>query len=162
MVGKGGNYERARYFMNVWEKVLKVLASVGGAIAGFFGSWTILLTCLVIVMSIDYLTGFLVAWRGYSPKTEDGKLSSKAGFDGLLRKGLILLVVLLATVVDRVVGNQTAIAQSATVCFYIANESLSIAENVKLMGIQLPGFLEKLLEALKKNSDEPPDSGKMA
>jgi hypothetical protein len=29
------------------------------------------------------------------------------------------------------------------------------------MGLQLPGFLEKLLEALKKN-DEPPEGGMMA
>jgi len=75
---------------------------------------------------------------------------------------MILLVVLLATVVDKVVGNETAIAQTATVCFYIANESLSIVENVKLMGLQLPSFLERLLEALRKSNDEPPDGGKMA
>ncbi len=146
----------------MWEKVLKVLATIGGGIAGFFGEWNMLLTCLVIVMTADYATGFLVAWRGYSPKTEDGKLSSKAGFDGLLRKGMIFLIVLVATVVDKVVGNQTAIAQTATVCFYISNESLSIVENVKLMGVALPSFLEKLLEALKKKSDEPPDGGMMA
>jgi toxin secretion/phage lysis holin len=147
---------------NLWEKVLKVLATIGGGIAGFFGEWTMLLTCLVIVITMDYLTGWIVACRGLSPKSEDGKLSSKAGFDGLLRKGMIILVVLLATVLDKVVGNETAIFQTATVCWYIANESLSIAENVKLMGLQLPSFLVKLLEALQKKNDEPPEGGMMA
>jgi phage-related holin len=52
--------------------------------------------------------------------------------------------------------------QTATVCWYIANESMSIAENVKLMGLQLPGFLEKLLEVLRKKNDEPPEGGMMA
>jgi toxin secretion/phage lysis holin len=70
-----------------------------------------------------------------------------------------MLVVLLAMVLDKVVGNETAVFQTATVCWYIANESLSIAENVKLMGLQLPGFLEKLLEALRKKNDEPPEGG---
>lgn len=59
---------------------------------------------------------WIVACRGLNPKSEDGKLSSKAGFDGLLRKGMIILVVLLATVLDKVVGNETAIFQTATVC----------------------------------------------
>lgn len=147
---------------NLWEKVLKVLATIGGGIAGFFGEWPMLMTCLVIVMSMDYLTGWLAAWRGLSPKSEDGKLSSKAGFDGLLRKGLIILVVLLATVLDRVVGNNIAIFQLGTVGWYIANEGLSIKENLKLLGVKIPSFLEKLLEALRTKNDEPPEGGMKA
>ncbi len=147
---------------SLWEKVLKVMAAIGGGIAGFFGEWPMLLTCLVIVMTMDYVTGWLAAWRGLSPKSEDGKLSSKAGFDGLLRKGLILMVVLLATVLDRVVGNDIAIFQLGAVGWYIANEGLSIKENLKLLGVQLPSFMEKLLEALRAKNDEPPDGGKMA
>lgn len=46
---------------------------VGGAVAGFFGEWTMLLTCLVIVIIMDYLTGWIVACRELSPKSEDGK-----------------------------------------------------------------------------------------
>ncbi len=45
----------------MWEIVLRVLASNGGAIADFFGEWTILLTCLVIVSTLDHLTRCLVA-----------------------------------------------------------------------------------------------------
>ena len=145
-----------------WRNVVKVVATIGGAIAGFFGEWNMLLTCLAIFITLDYLTGWLVAARGLSPKTEDGKLSSKAGFDGLLRKGAIIVVVIMGTVLDKVSGNETAIFQTATVCWYVANEGLSIAENVKLLGIKLPGFLEKLLEALSKSSNEPPDGGKIA
>ena len=88
--------------------------------------------------------------------------TARAGFDGLLRKGMIILIVLLATVLDKVAGNETAIFQTDTLCWYIANESLSIAENVKLMGLQLPSFLEKLLEVLQKKNDEPPEGGMMA
>ena len=32
----------------VWDKVVKVLAAVGGAIAGWFGEWNALLTALVV------------------------------------------------------------------------------------------------------------------
>lgn len=131
-------------------------------VAGFFGEWNMFLTCLAIVITMDYLTGCLVAARGFSPKSADGKLSSKAGFDGLLRKGTIIIMVIMGTVLDKVAGNDTAVFQTTTVCWYIANESLSIAENVKLMGLQLPGFLEKLLEALRKKNDELPEGVMMA
>ena len=148
--------------MTMWEKLLKTLAAVVGAIAGFFGEWTILLTALCLFMSIDFLTGWIVAKKGKSPKSETGGLSSKAGFDGLIRKFFIILVVLVATILDRVAGNQTAIFQAATCCWYIANEGLSIIENVGLMGVKVPAILAKVLDALKKNGDEPPDGAKMA
>ena len=79
-------------------------------------------------MGIDYASGLIVAACGRSPKTEAGGLSSKAGFVGLARKGFIMLIVLLATLLDRAVGNQAMVFQSAATCYYIANEGLSILE----------------------------------
>lgn len=142
-----------------WDKVIKWLAGIAGAIAGLFGEWTTMLTILVVVMAIDYISGWIVAWCGRSPKTEGGGLSSKVGFVGIAKKGFIMLLVLLATLLDRAIGNETMVFQSSLVFYYIANEGLSILENAALMGVKFPEKLRKALEALREKEDEPPDKG---
>ena len=139
-----------------WDKILKILAGVAGAICGLFGEWTTTLTILVVVMAIDYISGVLVAACGKSPKTEAGGLSSKVGFIGIAKKGFIMLLVLLATMLDKAIGNETMVFQTSLVFYYIANEGLSILENAALMGLPFPEKLKKALETLR-DKDEPPD-----
>ena len=140
-----------------WDKVLKILAGIAGAIAGLFGEWTTMLTILVVVMAIDYISGVIVAACGRSPKTEAGGLSSKVGFIGIAKKGFIMLLVLLATLLDRAIGNEAMVFQSSLVFYYIANEGLSILENAALMGVKFPEKIRKALETLRDKEDEPPD-----
>ena len=142
-----------------WDKVIKWLAGIAGAIAGLFGEWNAMLTILVAVMAIDYISGWIVALCGRSPKTDGGGLSSKVGFVGIAKKGFIMLLVLLATLLDRAIGNETMVFQSSLVFYYIANEGLSILENAALMGVKFPEKLRKALEALREKEDEPPDKG---
>ncbi len=140
-----------------WDNILKTLAVIGGAIAGFFGEWPVTLTILVAVMAIDYITGCMVAWCGRSPKTETGGLSSKVGFIGLAKKGFIMLMVCLATLLDKAIGTGQMIFQGSIVLYYIANESLSILENAALLGVDFPESLKRALETLRKKEDKPPD-----
>ena len=98
-----------------WDKILKILAGVAGAICGLFGEWTTTLTIMVVVMAIDYISGALVAACGKSPKTEAGGLSSKVGFIGIAKKGFIMLLVLLATMLDKAIGNETMVFQTSLV-----------------------------------------------
>lgn len=139
-----------------WDKILKILAGVAGAICGLFGEWTTTLTILVVVMAIDYISGVIVAACGKSPKTEAGGLSSKVGFIGIAKKGFIMLLVLLATMLDKAIGNETMVFQTSLVFYYIANEGLSVLENAALMGLPFPEKLKKALETLR-DKDEPPD-----
>lgn len=145
----------------MWDKIIKALAAVAGAIAGLLGEWSTMLTLLAVAMGVDYLSGLIVAWRGKSPKTDGGGLSSKAGFDGLARKAFIILIVLLATILDKAVGGTTAVFQMAATAYYIANEGLSILENAALMGVPFPPKIKDALEALKSKGDveKPPDVG---
>lgn len=136
-----------------WERVTKLLAALAGAVAGLFGEWSLLLTALVAAMGIDYLSGLVLAACGRSPKTEAGGLSSKAGFTGLARKGFIMLIVLLATLLDRAVGNRAMVFQSAAACYYIANEGLSILENAVLLGVPVPERIRAALEELRDGAN---------
>ena len=112
-----------------------------------------LLTILAAFMVLDYLTGLIVAWRGKSPKTETGGVSSRAGFDGLIRKFMIMIVVLVATLLDAAIGNTARVFQTAATMYYIANEGISILENTALMGVRYPAFLSNALETLREKGD---------
>ena len=132
------------------EQIVKRGAAAIGAIAGLFGGWNKLMTVLAVLMALDYATGLIAAWRGKSPKTDGGGVSSKAGFDGLIRKALIMAVVLLATLLDTAAGNSARVFQTAATTYYIANEGISILENTALMGVTYPKFVMNALEALKQ------------
>ena len=137
-----------------WDKVFKFVAGVAGAIAGLFGEWSTVLTILVAVMVIDYASGVVVAACGRSPKSEAGGLSSKAGFVGIAKKGFIMLLVLLATMLDRAIGNEAMVFQTSLTFYYIANEGLSILENAALMGVRFPEKLRQALETLREREEE--------
>ena len=137
----------------MWDKTLKLLAAAAGCIAGLFGPWNGLLTVLLAVMTVDYLSGVMVAVMGRSEKAENGGLSSKAGFYGLLKKAMIWLVVLLATLIDRAGGGSANMFQTAAVCFYIANEGISILENAVLMGLPVPQAIRGALDILRRKGD---------
>ena len=133
----------------MWNRIIKFASLAAGAIAGLYGEWSAALNILLVMMAVDYLTGILLAVIGKSPKTEGGGLSSKVGFVGIARKGFIMLIVLVATQLDRAVGNQSMIFQTATVFYYIANEGLSILENADLMGIPFPALIRERLEGMR-------------
>lgn len=141
----------------MWDKILKGICLGAGMIAGLYGEWTAALTILAIMMAVDYITGVLVAITGKSPKTDGGGLSSKIGFVGIAKKGFIMLIVLVATQLDRAIGNTSMVFQTATVFYYIANEGLSILENADLMGVSFPAFVRKRLESMREQKDKPPD-----
>lgn len=130
---------------------------VGSGIAAAFGGWDAGLMTLVILMAIDYLTGFLVAaiWHK-SPKSENGTLESKAGWKGLCRKGVTLLIVLIGARLDELMG--TNFVRNAVIIGYSVNELISIIENAGLMGVPVPDVLQKAIEILQKKGESQNDT----
>lgn len=132
--------------------ILTVVGVVGGAIASLFGGWDAALLTLVIFMGIDYITGLIVAGVFHnSEKTESGTLESRAGWKGLCRKGVTLLVVLVACRLDLLIGSN--FIRDAVVIGFVANESISIVENAGLMGIPIPAVIVKAIDVLKKKAE---------
>lgn len=130
---------------NIWDKLICFGAAAAGGIAGAFGGWDTLLCVLMAMMAADYLSGLVVAAMGRSLKTVYGGLSSQVGAVGLAKKGLMLLVVLVAAMLDRAMGADHAVCRDAVCWFYIANEGLSLLENLSLAGVPFPEKLKELL-----------------
>lgn len=121
---------------------------LGSAAAWLFGGWDTALTTLVIFMSIDYVTGLIVAGVFHkSPKSSGGTLESRAGFKGLCRKGVIMLVVLVACRLSALTSS--TFIRDAVIIGFISNEGISIIENAGLMGIPVPKKLMEGIEVLK-------------
>lgn len=81
--------------------ICTVSGVVGSIIASIFGGWTASLTTLLIFMALDYIAGLICAGVFHkSQKSESGALESRAGWKGLCRKGMILLLVLVGHRLD--------------------------------------------------------------
>ena len=136
------------------ELIYTAIAVAGAAIASVFGGWTSAMTTLLIFMAVDYITGLVVAGVFHaSKKSEGGGLESRAGWKGLCRKGVTLLIVLIAARIDILLG--TTYFRDGTAIAFVANEALSIIENAGLMGVPIPGPIRKAIEILKNKSEDP-------
>lgn len=133
--------------------VLVLLAGIGSTISGALGGWDGFLKILVAMMCCDYITGILVAgiWKN-SGKSDSGALDSKAGFKGIIKKGIILMLVWLGALMDQGLGMDYV--RNAICMFFIGNEGLSLLENAGLMGVKYPKQLKDALEALRKQGDD--------
>ena len=134
------------------QMICTAIGAVGSFIASIFGGWETALVTLLIFMAVDYITGLLVAGVFHaSPKSENGALESKAGFKGLIRKGLVLVVILVACRMDMLLG-VNYIRDAACIAF-IVNELISMVENFGLMGVPFPEPIKEAIELLQKKGD---------
>jgi len=135
------------------NSILAGASVVGTLLANSLGGWDAALKLLVGMMAVDFIMGFLLAafWQN-SNKSDSGALSSKAGFKGICKKGVILFVVWIGTMLDSATG--ATYIRTAIVMFYIGNEGISIIENLGLMGVPYPPAMKKALEAMRDKGEE--------
>lgn len=131
------------------ETILAVIGVIGAFIAHAFGGWDAAIATLLIFMAIDYLSGLIVAGIFHaSPKSESGSLESKAASKGLIRKGMALLVVLIGTRLDLILGINYV--RDGIIIAFCVSELISIVENMGLMGIKMPEPLVNAIDLLKR------------
>lgn len=109
------------------------------------GGVDIALQSLLIVIIVDYITGIAAA-------IYNKELSSKIGFKGIIKKFCYLLVVALSVVIDNLTG-QSGLIRTLVIYFFVANDGLSIIENMAEMGVKLPEKLIDSLEQIKKKGE---------
>ena len=131
----------------VWTKVQIAITAIGGWVGYFVGGMDGMLIALIVLMSLDYISGVMCAIVGR-------KLSSAIGFRGICKKVLILMLVGVANIVDlHVVGTGSAL-RGAVICFYMSNEALSLFENAAHIGLPIPDKLREALAQLHGRKDE--------
>ena len=140
------------------DNLYKIAAAAAGAVISFFTGIPVIMWVLIAMMTLDYVTGLMTGMMGVSSKTEGGKLSSRAAFDGLMRKIMIFLVVILSVLVDLAVqygaGLTFNAVTGATCLWFIASEGVSVLENAAELGVPIPGILRKALELLQDSSGD--------
>lgn len=108
------------------------------------GGIDIAFLCLIVAIILDYISGII---KAYSTKT----LSSSIGFRGILKKIGVLVLVMLAVVVDRITVNNGSI-RTLVIYYFVANEGLSVLENLAQAGIPIPKKLKEALKIIKKEN----------
>ena len=122
--------------------ISNVFSVILTTIVYLLGGVDIALQSLLIVIVIDYLTGIASA-------IYNKELSSKIGFKGIIKKFSYLLVVALSVLIDNLLG-QSGLIRSLVIYFFVANDGLSIIENMAQMNVKLPQKLIDTLEQIKK------------
>ncbi|MCI8404785.1 MAG: phage holin family protein [Clostridia bacterium] len=129
----------------IFNAVSVFIGVAGGILAGIFGQWNTALWALVILMAMDYITGIIKA-------VYIKKLSSEEGYKGILKKITILVIVALANIVQVITGGVAAVRE-IVIMFYIANEGISVLENVAAVSTKMPAALKNILLQLRDRND---------
>ncbi len=139
--------------IRIKEILTACVGALGGWLSWLYGGFSDAMLVLIVFMALDYATGLIVAGVFHkSSKSESGALESKAGWKGLCRKGVTLMIVMMAALLDRVLG--ASYIKDAVIVGFIFNEGLSILENAGLMGVSYPQALKNALDLLNRKEGE--------
>ncbi len=128
----------------IFNTISLFFAVAGGVLASVFGTWDTVMSALVILIALDYVTGVIKA-------VYTRTVSSEIGFKGILKKITVFVVVALANVVQKLTGTEAV--REMVIMFYISNEGISILENIALLSEKMPSALKNILLQLRDKND---------
>jgi len=123
-----------------------IIASMGTILCSCLGGWDAAMKVLIALMVLDYVTGFLGAIK-------NKRVNSEIMFWGGIRKGIILCVIVVAVLLDEMVGYSDPILRTLAIYFYVAREGISVTENLGILGVPLPPSISRMLSQLQKKDD---------
>ena len=128
-------------------RIMAVFSAIGAAFSFLVGGVDKLISALLVFVALDYVTGLLAAWK-------TSTLDSKKGFDGIKRKVVMLLIVIMAHWIDACLFGVSTF-RSMVIFAYLGNEGLSILENLDRMGYSehIPGFVREKLAQLRTEKE---------
>ena len=133
----------------ILDYVKFILAFAGGIIGWIFGGFDSLIYALIAFVTIDYITGILLAIR-------DKKVSSDIGFKGIVKKFLIFLIVSMGNILDHYILGTGTTLRTLIIMFYLSNEGISILENAGQLGLPIPKKLKSAIQKLNDNNEQLP------
>ena len=118
-----------------------------------FGTVNNELNTLLLFILIDLITGLIVAGVfKKSQKTFTGSLKSSEMTKGICKKIGIILLVVIAHYID--ITLNISYIMYATEVALILEETLSIIENIGLMGVPIPSVIANSIDLLNKKISE--------
>lgn len=129
------------------DKAKIIFAGVCTGVTYIFGGWDLAMLTLITFIVIDYLTGLLKAFV-------TKEISSAIGYKGIAKKGGIFVVLIISVALDRLLNTGNWVFRTLTCFFYIANEGISIIENLAAIGVPIPYKIIEVLAQIKDSSDK--------
>lgn len=121
---------------------------VGLGVVGtyLFGTWDSLVQVLIAFVVFDFITGWASA-----PRKEG--LDSRVGLRGIALKIGLFTVVAMGHLMDGVLSLNPPLLRTVAIWFYIANEGLSILENLGEAGVKIPSAVKGALTQLRDKAE---------
>ncbi len=121
-----------------------LFACLGAGLSWLLGGWDMAIQILIIFVVFDYITGLCAAWR-------EKNLDSSVGAYGIAKKILLFIPIAIGFWLDQFTGQE--ILRNIAIFFYMANEALSVTENLGRCGVAIPPALLEALQQLKGKAD---------
>ncbi|MEH7207619.1 phage holin family protein [Priestia megaterium] len=113
-----------------------------------FGGWDKAFVAFCMFLVLDILTGMI---KGASA----GEFSSRRMRKGFKTKAGYLIVIIIATTLDRLMPESMPVLRTLCLWFYIFVEGTSVLENLAQMGVPIPKVIVERLAVIKgKSGDE--------
>ena len=149
--------EQANYIKAIFTAVFAFLSALLGVLA-------VPVILLVVCNLIDYATGLMAS------KYRAQDINSYKSIRGIMKKVCMWLLVVVGAVIDQLLlyASQTAgitlpftfLVACIVAIWIICNEIISILENIKDMGVAIPGFLLPIVEHVKSQVEDKADINK--
>lgn len=118
------------------------IATVAEFLIFIFGGFDVALNVLLICIVLDYISGMTKAFI-------TGTADSRVGFKGIVKKVSILLIVALSVLIDQLTHAE-GLLRTLVIYYFVANEGLSIIENLGQAGVPIPDALRQAINQLRK------------
>ncbi|PAE20486.1 holin [Bacillus sp. 7504-2] len=118
------------------------------SVAFLLGGVDKLLIALAIIMAADFTTGVFASFF------DEKKTSSKRAFKGLVKKGAMVSLVIVANQLDVISGTDSGFLRNAMIFFLIGTEGISITENMHRLGVPVPKFISDRFEQMTHEEGE--------
>lgn len=140
------------------NKVKTALIVVISTIMDLLGILAIPVFLMVGCNIIDYITGLMAS------KYREEQISSYKGMRGIIKKVCMWLLVVVGAMIDALIKYAAStmglsiqipfIVATLVAVWIVANEIISILENIIDTGVELPPFLMPIVKRIKKEVEE--------
>lgn len=122
-------------------------ALMGSTLYVLVGGFDQYLYALMGLIVVDYMSGVIVA-------VHERRISSQIGFMGILKKVLIFVMVGMGHLLDTTLLSGGEALRTGIIFFYVANEGISITENLSGIGFPIPEKIKEVLIQIQKKEGE--------